>query len=320
MEFVERLLKFYYKYKAFVIIILVVIMVFLIFKYQFNKEFSKINNSNSSSNGTTAIAKNELNTEQKEGTVSKSERIKEFVDFCNNADVEKAYNMLSENCQKTLYANLNEFKINYYNSLFKSQKIVDIDLYENSTYRVAFSEDPISTGKLENKIDQKIDYISVDDDYKLNISSFIKIETINSKSQNSYAQITVLTKQVFIDHEIYLINVKNLMMTDIYIDDVENSQLIINYSNGNKNKANMNEYSEEDLRVLANSNKNISIRVDKSYSNDIYAKSIYFQKIKINNKLYYDSNSIVNNGNSNDIMYEQKESSYPDSTSMMINL
>ena len=319
----ERILHIYYKYKKIAIVVIVIVGVFLLFKYNFNKI---VNNSedSSSSNNTTAIAKNEDNNDNsniKENIMPTNVQvIEQFVMLCNKGDIAGAYNMLSDNCKNEVYANVEEFRDNYYNNIFVTNKKADITIYNDNIYRVAFSEDPISTGKLENKIDQKIDYISVDDDHKLNISSFIKIETINSKSQNSYTQITVLTKQVFIDHEIYLINVKNLMMTDIYIDDVENSQLIINYSNGNKNKANMNEYSEEDLRVLANSNKNISIRVDKSYSNDIYAKSIYFQKIKINNKLYYDSNSIVNNGNSNDIMYKQKESSYPDSTSMMINL
>lgn len=48
--------------------------------------------------------------------------IKEFVDYCNNNEPEKAYELLSNDCKAEFNNNINTFINNYYKKKFPNQK------------------------------------------------------------------------------------------------------------------------------------------------------------------------------------------------------
>ena len=50
------------------------------------------------------------------------ETLNNFIDYCNNANVNEAYNLLSEDCKKEMYPTTEKFEINYYNKIWKKQK------------------------------------------------------------------------------------------------------------------------------------------------------------------------------------------------------
>lgn len=51
-----------------------------------------------------------------------SSKIEEFVGYCNEHDVEKAYDMLSDSCKEELYPSQEYFEENYYNQIFEKGK------------------------------------------------------------------------------------------------------------------------------------------------------------------------------------------------------
>lgn len=324
----EKILHIYYKYKRIIIIIIVIIGIFLLFKYNFNKS---INNSrdSSSSNNTTAIAKNEendinSNSKIKESTISSNEQaIEQFVTLCNKGNINGAYNMLSDDCKNALYINIEEFKNNYYNNIFETQKKANVTVYNNNTYRVGFGDDPITTGKVSNNESEKVDYITVGDEYKLNISSFIERRIINNAEENDFIRVKVLMEDVYVNYELYTISATNLSKADMFLDDINNSKIIVKYSNGNIYKLNIGEYSENDFKIASSEEKEIRLKFYKNYLQNIDGISMNFNNIRIKNKKYYDTNSIASNttnGSTQEVIYQEKMTSYPPNVAITVKI
>lgn len=87
------------------------------------------------------------------------ELIKKFAEFCNNGQVEKAYEMISSNCKIEKYPTLESFRNNYYNKMFKVKQEIEIKLQNDASYEIEYSDDSLLTGK--NGTNKKIDYYRI---------------------------------------------------------------------------------------------------------------------------------------------------------------
>ena len=74
--------------------------------------------------------------------------ISEFIDYCNAGDIEKAYELLSDDCKELLYPDLQTFKDSYANKIFDTKKlyacqamITDDDYH---TYQINFTKDMLA--------------------------------------------------------------------------------------------------------------------------------------------------------------------------------
>ena len=81
--------------------------------------------------------------------------LEEFVNLCNDGNIEEAYQLLSDECKQNVYPNLEGFANNYVNVVFKSRKSIDVKNWIKSgdyiTYLVTYSdEDVLSTGDVNN--------------------------------------------------------------------------------------------------------------------------------------------------------------------------
>ena len=102
-----------------------------------------------------------------------SSKIEEFVGYCNEHDVEKAYDMLSDSCKEELYPSQEYFEENYYNQVFeKGKKTYSIENWTGNTYIVKFKGDLLATGKSSDGFTYQ-DYITIDEkEKKLNINKY----------------------------------------------------------------------------------------------------------------------------------------------------
>ena len=132
-----------------------------------------------------------------ETTKSNVEIVEEFIEKCNNKDVEGAYSMLTDECKEVLYKTKENFKKGYLDVIFKNNRIVNIENFISNnnryTYRVDLYEDILSTGNAQSK-DSYIDYITIDEkskNGKLNINSFIYKQDINKYSEKDGIKITI---------------------------------------------------------------------------------------------------------------------------------
>lgn len=338
-RFFIALNRYYNNYKTIIWIAILIIVLFLLINNAIDKFLRKNINSSNVNNITTIVAVNEGNlnyTNNISNTViektdneivseisDKEVAIKVFVDFCNSSKLDSAYGMLSEECKEILYPTKSDFVSNYYNVYFAEFKNVSINKYNgNSTYKVDFKLDSISTGQVN--INTKTDYITVNSDYKLNVSSFIKKRKIDRVAKNSYLKVNVVNEYAFLDHEIYDIEVENFTSADIYLDDLytSSSTFLVDKDN-NYFYLDTNNYKDDELKVLAKKIKNVNLQFYRTYNENNEASEMLLNNIKVENYEYTDSNYISSNviaDTSQEIIYERKTTTYPDTVSLKVSL
>ena len=177
----------------------------------------------------------------KENLKNATDTIYKFVDYCNKQEIEKAYNLITEECKQQMYPTLDAFKNAYYGDVFKGkQRTCTIENWVGDIYKVRMGEDILSTGKDTGYA--KEDYITikkVDNEYKLNINNYIGTTKIEKTTTKDNITMEVLNKNTYKDFEEYTIKVtnngeqelKNIEIADkipeqttfVSIDDAQNS-------------------------------------------------------------------------------------------------
>lgn len=270
-------------------IIAVIVLVQTLNNYYKNNTKEK---SSSAGNSTTTyntpnysiITEKEINSDVSE---SSQKVIKNFFDYCNNNKIREAYNLLSEDCKEELYPNVNEFKQKYFDIVFTNTKTYSSNLWiangNKNTYRLEIHGDILSTGKKEEMpIEEYYTVIYENGKYSLSIRGYIGKEDINiSKSQNGI-EVTVLSKQVYMEYEKYLVEIKNGSGTSIVLNTKEDSNsLYIEDENKLKYIAFLNEISDYDLDIQNGFTKKYDIRFNRSYKPNINIEKVVFDSIKI---------------------------------------
>lgn len=100
-----------------------------------------------------------VNTETTKTNVSV---IEEFVNSCNENNIDNAYNLLTDDCKETLFKTKEKFIENYYNLIFTESRTTKIENYKNSsktnTYKVTFYGDVLASGDASAKNSKRLYY------------------------------------------------------------------------------------------------------------------------------------------------------------------
>ena len=229
-------------------------------------------------------------TPQIETTKQNKTVIDSFIEYCNNGSVDEAYKLLSNNCKEKLYPTIDEFKERYFDNIFKNKKIYDAQAWYNSngcyTYKINLSEDILATGNANgSSIEEYYTIVNENGENKLNINGFINSEEINKKNENDNLEIAILSKDIYMDYEIYNLNVKNKTRNALVLDGLKDTNtMFLLDNNGLHYYAYNHELVKEELRVR--SSKNISIKFNKKYTTKSKMTKISFTDIILN----YDNN------------------------------
>jgi len=178
MENIRRNIKLFFVRHGSLIFTIIAFFLILITIVQFFER--RAQNQTNITNKTVQKNENIINTSklknQKEQDYKKLEEerllIEEFIDYCKNDEIDKAYDMLSLNCKDTNYPTILIFKQNYIDNIFKQAIDYEIEEYDENLYKIIFyTEDMLQSGKMENR--KKIEM-----SYKLinNIEGIKKIE------------------------------------------------------------------------------------------------------------------------------------------------
>lgn len=249
-----------------------------------NTEISK--NSISDEQRTTAITKDVIEEEKNTEIVS---IISDFVNKCNNKQLEEAYNMLSTECKQQVYPSMENFKKSYYDIVFSTQKEIDVKswIIKNNiyTYKVSFTEDLMANKNAK----QTEDYYSIvkeNDENKLNINGFIGSRQINKEKMINNINIKIKKVYTYMEYEDYDIEINNNLNNKIILDTKEKTTtMYIADSNGNKYYSKNYQLSKFDLEINAKSSKELNISFNKGYNSNVTVKKIGFLNIQeINNK------------------------------------
>lgn len=326
--------------KIIIVIACILVIIYGIVSYfsyfkKVNNNYSEDNDNSSSSDNTTAIIKNETTNSNTEKNVAQNvttiytsqEAIQKFINFCNSREINNAYEMLTDDCKEFIFSNnKNNFNNDYINKIFVKQMSYNSTKVENSNdycevYAVNFFEDPINKGIIDES-NSKNDYITVVEDgntYKLNVLGFIKKEILNASAKNNYVEVKVLSRLIFFNYEVYNFNIKNDILVDITLDNMEdNSKTYIQDYNEDKFKIMNEQYTAETAKVSNGKEKNISLRFNRKYTaNKNKITKIVFSRISVLNRNYYQE---VYDDTNNTTSYQERMSTYPAVLSLEINL
>lgn len=194
----NKLIRLYNQNRALVFAVIAVIALIIIILQVLNslvktnneaKKANIANDRNSSTNvGSTTISPSNISviTGEKVNTNEEDkEIIKEFVDYCNKKDIQRAYAMLSEECKERIYPTIEKFKSGYVDRIFKIDRMYTLENWHVSsslnTYYVRYIEDILASGNA-NSSNNMSDYITTqrtNNAIYLNINSFVGSEDIN---------------------------------------------------------------------------------------------------------------------------------------------
>lgn len=218
-----------------------------------------------------------------------SNTIKTFIEYCNNRQVEEAYDMLSEDTKYNLYKSKTEFVKNYYITFFKTKKIYNMQAWITSggyyTYKVEFEEDLLSTGGADsNKIEEYYTVVKENEKYKININRYIGNIEINKITEKNNVKVTVLSKNIYLDNIEYKIKVENLSNNTIVLDTKNTKRTTaLMDSNNFAYPAYMYKLLENDLTVYSGETKEINIQFNQQYNAKYYNTKIVFNNFNLDN-------------------------------------
>ena len=206
-----------------------------------------------------------------------TETIEKFINFCNEKNLDEAYNMLTEECKNQMYTSVDVFEQAYYNNVFNGEeKSCNIENWTGDIYKVNIVGDMLATGKSNNGY-TKQDYITVkkeENNYKLNINNYIGYKKIDKTTEKDGIEINIISKNTYMDNEQYTIKVTNNSQNNISLDGLSNvKSLYLQDSKGAKYSAYVQELTEPTLKVQAGQTKEVTI---KFYSNYVSNKNIEY--------------------------------------------
>ena len=219
-----KIIKFFKKYKKLIFLLLVIyIIIFLINKYLGSIQEIKV-----------PITTYEPHVSIMDSTSSVPSKLQEpieeilenFITYCNNKDYENAYNLLSDECKKAVYPDVNSFK-NYVDIHFKTKKLYSIQDYSNVDklyiYQVKLYDDFLATGLTDSEFkyyDEKITIVTDENnDLKLLVGKFIEKKDIKNVAEDDYLKIDIRTKLVNYDSETYHVRITNRSEYTIVLAD-----------------------------------------------------------------------------------------------------
>ena len=216
--------------------------------------------------------------------------IDDFLTYCNNGEIENAYNMLTNECKEEMFENIDIFRDVYYNNNFNGQKKnCTVENWTGSTYKVRIVDDLLSTGK-SNEGSAIQDYITIveqDDTYKLNINNFIGRKQINRITENDNIKAEVLYANQYSDYVEYRLKITNNTENTILLDSKENAEsLYVIDNNSSKSSAYTQELTEPMLSVQVGHTNDIIIKFYNDYVYNQEIEQIVFSDIILDKNIY----------------------------------
>lgn len=273
-----------------IIIIAIIVFIFIIIKTLDNMFLNNSNKNKTTDKAqkyepTQSVITGENVTTEK--TKENTDVIGKFITYCNNAEYENAYDLLTDDCKEEFNNDINTFIQNYVSKIFTNSKTYDLDLWLTEgniyTYQIKLYEDNLlATGGSSINSNNIQDYITVvnqNNENKININGFIQKKNINKSQEVNGISIDINSKKVYKSYEAYNITVKNQTDKTILLSTRQNSQDICLVDNNNvKYTSFLNEIPENSLTLKSGYEKSVNIRFNKIY--DLYR---IIEKVKFSN-------------------------------------
>lgn len=279
-----KIRDFYNKYKKIIFVILIIwTLIFVINRFLGRK--TDDNNKPS----TTYAPHVSIMDEQSEVPEKLQQPIEDIINkyftYCNNAEYENAYNMLSEQCKKEVFGSLDSFE-QYIKGIFGTGgKIYNIQNFSNLEdayiYNVRILDDILASGTTNGYgyYEEKITITTNDaGDLELSVAKFISSENLTIFAEDDYLRIEVLSKNVEYDKETYKVKFTNKTEYPIVIANGKEEFEIGIYIGDQTRTANL---PLANIVVEPNSNYTINLEFTKFADDEKRTNLMIFNAIRI---------------------------------------
>lgn len=290
----NKIIRFYNQNRiAFWIII--VIIIFFIIILQLINHLVKVKNENKNTDMDINISNTEYVQESTSiisgGSISKKhgqeygKLIDNFLSSCIEHNYEIAYSYLSDDCKQNYYDSIEKFERLYCENKFEGNKTYSFQLWSaggENIYQVKIFNNMLSTGiESTNKyIEDFYTVVYENGNYKLNINGFIDSDNLNSGVSLNGITIKIEKINKYKEYFIYNVKIKNDTDNTILLDTRKKTNTtFLMTSNGTKLYALLYENLEKDLIVNSKEEKEIKIKFNVTYRNDIKIDSMNFTDI-----------------------------------------
>ena len=214
-----------------------------------------------------------------------SNLVNTFLNFCNNKEVEEAYNLISDECKKEKYPTLEEFKKFYYDDIFEEKRECNLQAWISESdyivYKVRYSNSMLATGTYD-ETNVYEDYITLNrknNTEKISIGSFIDSEECNIVTEEEGIQATVIEKKIYISDEEYIMYVTNNTDKTILLDNLKSNTTIWLLGSGVQYAPYSNKLFVSNLTIEPGETQRIEIRFMKNLSSTNKSKTIQFSSV-----------------------------------------
>jgi len=210
-----------------------------------------------------------------------------YMNYCNNKEYEKAYNLITDDCKKNVYPTLEQFQ-GYIDEVFEGKKkIYNIQSYSivdnKYIYNIRILDDILANGTTDGYYyyEEKFALIEQNGEIKLSIGDFIESKTPNTVVEDDNMSIEITNVSVDYEKETYSVKVTN--KTDKYIvfaDNTQTDEILLDLGDQTRRPNNM---QLAYFFVLPNATREYNISFDKFYDNGKTSQKLIFNSIRILN-------------------------------------
>lgn len=208
-----------------------------------------------------------------------------FLEFCNNGNIQEAYDLLMDECKEELYPTIEIFKNNYYNNIFNKKRECNLQAWistnDYTVYRVRYTNDMLATGTYDSS-DVYQDYITLNKKNgteKIALGGFVDSKECNVITKKENIEATVTKKIQHVSYEEYEISIKNNTQKTILLDNLESSGTIRLIAGGEQYTAYTNRLYIVNLLINPGEYQKITIRFKKSFGSNKTSKKIEFLEV-----------------------------------------
>lgn len=158
------------------------------------------------------------------------ETVKEYFDYCNSKEYEKAYNMLTNDCKNYVYMNdIENFKL-YIDSIYRNNKTHYLQNYSNVgdtfVYILGIIDDIEESGTTGGfkHYEERIALIKENDSFKIACDNYIKNEKIGKQKEDAFIKVDVASKDLSYTREEYNVTITNQTNNNIIIANFDTSK------------------------------------------------------------------------------------------------
>lgn len=176
------------------------------------------------------------------------ELIEEYVEYCNEGNYQKAFNMLSEDCRSYGFNNDIEKFMNHVLVKMPTPKKYAIQNYSNTkydgkniyVYEIKYIDDILATGLTNSEYgftSEKMAFYKDGSEILMTVGEYIYHTDIKSISENEYFKIDVIDKVVNYDSEVYEVKLTNRSnYTVVVADGMESEEVALVLQNETRNR------------------------------------------------------------------------------------